>query len=326
VAVEGLHADHLLAKKEIFKRQFTLIKRLNKEPELAKSLLKNPGMGNFFKKVDGIYYGALYFYELYFNNINNIWLICSACNSKKSDEDAIDWLKNQWGFGEEFFEYLEYQNKVNENIGHISETKLGLAQIAIDWYWCRHGNYMLMSKKLLESIVFPLNSLNRQVDKIGQNNSSAGWHLYAQTEFTKATAQMKGLTSPPAEDEDIDSSTDTEDWRKKEVIDGKGELRKVNRSLHNKAVDKFAQGFSKNLYGFFKENLSIEAIKRDNERKNETDNKRANAHGVKRRNELDKKKPFKVRKKLYFEDIKTPEAKTNTVRKNDVAPLEKGFK
>ena len=63
-------------------------------------------MDKFFIKVGNTYYGTLFFYELYFNDIDNIWLICQACNLQKSDAEALNWIENQWPFKDEFLEYL----------------------------------------------------------------------------------------------------------------------------------------------------------------------------------------------------------------------------
>ena len=75
-------------------------------PAFANFLIQQPGMEKFFIKVEGKYQGTLFFYELYFNDIDNLWLICQSCNLQKSDEDTVKWLQEQWLYGKEFIEYL----------------------------------------------------------------------------------------------------------------------------------------------------------------------------------------------------------------------------
>ncbi len=65
-------ADHMHAKENIINRQKDLVKKLNDDQKFAKFIMKQDGMENFFVNVKGQYYGTLFFYELYFNDIDNI--------------------------------------------------------------------------------------------------------------------------------------------------------------------------------------------------------------------------------------------------------------
>lgn len=171
VCVEALQADHMQAKAEILKRQETLIKTLNENSALAEFIMKEPGMEKFFIKAsDEKYYGTLFFYELYFNDIDNIWLICQACNLHKSDADTLMWLKEQWLYGPEFLEYLarEKEKEKTHSKGILEKVgnQKGLAQVAIDWFWDRHANYISIQKTLLEEISVPIQILGQKIERV----------------------------------------------------------------------------------------------------------------------------------------------------------------
>jgi hypothetical protein len=136
VQVEALQADHLQAKEIIMKRQKELVERLNKDEEFAAYVFNLPGIEKFFVKIDNTIFGTLFYYELYFNDIDNIWLICEACNLHKSNKSSIPWLKGQWLYGEEFFDYLG-NNVNNERILTKTQDGKGLAEVAIQWFWDR---------------------------------------------------------------------------------------------------------------------------------------------------------------------------------------------
>lgn len=170
VKVESTQLDHMQSKANILKRQNDLIEKLNEDKEFASFLIKQPGMKKFFIKSGEKYYGTLLFYEVYFNDIDNLWLICSACNLQKSDSDTLDWLENQWLYGKEFLDYLakKGKSKSEKSDGILEKTKdkKGLAEVAIEWFWKRHANYISTSQTLYENVVTPIQILNKRIDHI----------------------------------------------------------------------------------------------------------------------------------------------------------------
>jgi hypothetical protein len=180
VNVSSLAADHVQAQKAIKERQKALIEKLNdkSEPEFAEFLMKQDGMDKFFVQWGGKYYGTLFFYEIYLNDIDNIWLICDACNRYKKDQDTVRWFKKQWLYGPEFLDYL---GKINdEGILLKAKDKKGLAQIAIEWFWTRHAHYISVAKTLFKDVTRPIQILNRHVDHvIGSGNQKRAERLQA---------------------------------------------------------------------------------------------------------------------------------------------------
>lgn len=165
VQVESLEADHVHAKSDIIARQMSLVNKLNTEPDFAEFVMKLDGINKFFVHIGGTYYGTLYFYELYFNDIDNIWLICGACNKHKSDKDPIAWFENQWPYGKEFFDYLS-ENVSDRGLLKKLETGEGLAQAAIAWFWSKQALYVSTSKIILNDIETPIKILGRKIGHI----------------------------------------------------------------------------------------------------------------------------------------------------------------
>jgi len=180
VSVSSLAADHIQAQKAIKERQKALIEKLNdkSEPEFAEFLMKQEGMNKFFVQWKGQYYGTLFFYEIYLNDIDNIWLICDACNRNKKDQDTIQWFEKQWLYGPEFIDYL---GKINDQgILLKAQDKQGLAQIAIEWFWTRHAHYISVAEKLFQDVTKPIRILNQQIDYVvGSGNQKRAERLQA---------------------------------------------------------------------------------------------------------------------------------------------------
>ena len=219
VKVTALASDHVQASSKIIDRQKDLVAKLNEDHDFADFLMQQPGMSKFFVKVqesnEDVYYGTLFFYELYFNDIDNIWLICQACNSQKSDDEALEWFKEKWLYGQEFLDYLG-KCKQKPNAGGILEKtkdKKGLATVAIDWFWDRHANYISISQRLHENVITPLQVLNKQVDRvIGLENKIRSERLEASLDarmlFTESIVKAPGLGMPKRTDESSHSSSD----------------------------------------------------------------------------------------------------------------------
>ncbi len=197
VKVESLQTDHLQAKEQILKRQKELIDLLNEKPEFAEFVMSLEGMDKFFvktvfpkkqkaktsekqNKTDETqtnkgkekYYGTLFFYELYFNDIDNLWLICQACNLHKGKQDTVKWLSKQWMYGRDFIKYLNSKLQENDEKG-IEErqtilkklaTGEGLATVAIKWFWKNHSTFISNAKEFFEDLQLPFKILNKQVD------------------------------------------------------------------------------------------------------------------------------------------------------------------
>ena len=105
--IRAMEADHAHVKKDIFARQKLLIKKLNSnlsassDAAFIEHIKKQSGSLENFNDLfkinpkTGKYMGTEYFYNLYYNDIENIWLICKAANNEKSSENLLETLKTE---------------------------------------------------------------------------------------------------------------------------------------------------------------------------------------------------------------------------------------
>jgi len=105
----SMEADHAFSYRQIRERQLAFLNFLNEHADFAHSFLAQPGMRKYFgkNKKDTIC-GTGYFYKACYNEMDNLWLLCHACNVKKSDRDPLTWLRDQEPyFGEAFITHMK---------------------------------------------------------------------------------------------------------------------------------------------------------------------------------------------------------------------------
>ncbi len=105
VRKSGVDVDHAIAHSYISKNQIALLKFLNKNKKFADALLVLSEISDFFQRdaTDGRIKGTGYFYKICYNDTENLWLLCHACNIHKSDGDSLEWFRKQKPyFGESF--------------------------------------------------------------------------------------------------------------------------------------------------------------------------------------------------------------------------------
>jgi hypothetical protein len=190
VRVESLQADHIEAKQQILKRQRSLVSRMNSDKRFAKLIKSLSGMDKFFIKAiigndkKAKWYGTLYYYTLYFNDIDNLWLICQACNLKKSNEKVFTWFQRQWPYGKDFLNYLQklsaqrsQNNKLSKFdmgiIQRVGKDQAGLASAAMKWFWKHHASYISNAKTFFEEVVNPIKILDRAIDELCMSSDAA---------------------------------------------------------------------------------------------------------------------------------------------------------
>lgn len=287
---------------------------LNKDKKFAESMMKLRGMDKFFVEVEGKFYGTLFFYELYFNDIENIWLICSACNLGKSNHDPIKWLKEQWLFGPEFIDYL---GKVNdEGILKKVQSKKGLALVAINWFWDRHANYITTLKKI-EGMVRHLKILNKKVDVIigaGKVKRAQRYlaHLDFRTEVVMNFLKAKGFKPPRTDSESVEIDSQSSDHVALEGSDS--DSLKPSVEQFRRAADATAKIAPSLIRGVLKEELRKESMK----------NKKGEEGSEKEVGKVEKEKQ-EVRSKRKREESETEledakESKRTKLDVNDAKP------
>lgn len=258
VLVESLQADHVDAKSTIMQRQQNLVNKLNEDEAFAKFLLSQPGMSKFFVYIDNPtfgptgYYGTLFFYEFFFNDIDNIWLICDACNLHKSNAEALAWFEKQWLYGQGFLEYIaDATNNNNTALIQKVKKKQGLAEVAIEWFWSNRANYISVAKNFYENVKIHIDILNQEL--VILRNSAGETQRYLR-KLASLEAKINYLTKintatiamPRADNESVCSGSNEGDYIK--VTDpNTGERVDVTEEQYRAATAKHAEELSKTL-------------------------------------------------------------------------------
>ncbi len=269
VDVSSLQLDHAQAKEEIQRRQRGLVAHLNNDPAFARFAMQLEGISKFFVKVKNQYYGTLFFYDLYFNDMDNLWMICGACNLHKSNQASLAWFKDQWLYGDEFINYV---GRLRDPI-ILTKTqhKQGLGEVAIQWYWDRHANYASISKRLMENIVTPIQLLNQRMDRVvglvraGADDRRLQRHM-ASLDFRVALlseiAAIKGIDMPRTGSESHHSSSDEENYIK--ITNEAGRVIPVTLDVYQRSTaefkGEFKEGIQKRLLDKLQKKIASEKI------------------------------------------------------------------
>ena len=101
------------------------------------------------------YYGTKLLYELVFNNNENLWLLCAACNTSKSDINIIQWFKGLTQFGSRFLKHLENQGIV-ELSSHKILNRKEMVQEAYQWINDQFSKYINLKQEMMQSVIKPI--------------------------------------------------------------------------------------------------------------------------------------------------------------------------
>jgi hypothetical protein len=117
VPKSGVDIEHAFSHSGIRANQTAFIKLLNDHPDFATQFLTQAEMGTLFKRGDSHRIKATgYFYKLCYNALGNLWLLCHACNIKKSDSASLDWFSAQPMFGRAFVDAVHEQGDLQNGI------------------------------------------------------------------------------------------------------------------------------------------------------------------------------------------------------------------
>ncbi len=110
-----LHADHLQPSENILARQLEMVRAMNLSPKFRLAVYtdiqsRRESKTDYFIETppNNTVVGTKYFYMLYHNCPQNLWLLKPSSNSGsgKGNHDALDWLRQHPLFGEEFIQTL----------------------------------------------------------------------------------------------------------------------------------------------------------------------------------------------------------------------------
>lgn len=115
----GTDIDHVFSYSKIRERQVELLKFLNSDLDFANIFIKEPGIDNFFDITAGTVQATRYFFKQCYNAIDNLMLLCHACNVKKSGADPLPSFEEKIFFGPEFIEDMQDRPDVGPKEGII---------------------------------------------------------------------------------------------------------------------------------------------------------------------------------------------------------------
>lgn len=225
VQIEALQADHADSADAILARQEILVEKLNENREFAEQVMAQPDSEKFFALINGKYQGTQYFYERYYNDINNIWLICQACNLHKTNKDPKDWFLQNKMFGEAFLKYIDDLGGLKGEglILKVGDNHKGLAETAISWFQEKQADFLKNKKLLYRDVIFDIENIILQAaHEVSKGCTEKSKVHFAQAQFKiaihniskniKFGIHIEGATPPSSQ-----SSTSDEDNEKLSV-------------------------------------------------------------------------------------------------------------
>jgi hypothetical protein len=206
----------------------------------------HPANDKYFKECDdGIIYGTKYFYQVYHNCIDNLWLISTAENTGigKGNQDSLLWLDGHSSFGQLFFKSKEVGGKETINQQSILYTTVDgrmLAQVAREWFKKTYANKIYavgyVRKNVLKITQDRLEKMSQQNELEGDSHKSKKLRMEEMAklallkyimEYKKSSAESSSGSSRRSSDASIPTSD--------------AEISNKNLSKMEKAIEKLAQ-------------------------------------------------------------------------------------
>lgn len=111
--------DHTVPFAYLRKKQIALLNYLNDplKVDFKISFLSVDNINDYFKEEAGIVKGTRRFFRLCYNDIDNLLLICHACNIDKGANDSLEWFRKQEPFlGERFVKAVNEAGGLHDGI------------------------------------------------------------------------------------------------------------------------------------------------------------------------------------------------------------------
>lgn len=212
IQIEAAQSDHLQPIQKIIQRQQYLINRLNEDKDFANEIMELPNMEDFFVSFNGKILGTKLFYDFYYNDIDNIWLICQACNLHKSSESPIKWLEEKWLYGKQFQQHVKDLGGVQNDGILIKIAGKGLAEVAIEWFWKNQSRYIENIKNLRENTINRIDKYNQKAARLvadGDLRKANEYYTKAEVRIilSNAMAHASGIDSAKTSGDSTPSSS-----------------------------------------------------------------------------------------------------------------------
>lgn len=213
-AIGDLQADHLQASEQIVARQQEMLMAMNVDPLFAAQMKSHPEANAYFKEENGIVYGTKYFYLVYHNCIDNLWLISAAANTGagKGNKDSIAWLKAHPRFGDAFFFSLGGEPSIDKTaILYITNQSKMLAQAAREWFLLTYGSEITAAKYVRRHISHPIKASLEELarEEPSRKNRNKAIHIMATMVLAELLLERRQSTTSSDSDKPSSSGTST---------------------------------------------------------------------------------------------------------------------
>jgi hypothetical protein len=221
VKVESLQSDHADSSSAIRSRQVEMVAALNNKPDVAARFIEFFKLDDLLVEYQNKIYGTLYFYERYYNDIENLWNICQTCNLHKSDKQALDWFASHEYFNKAFMDHLKELGLKEEGL-IITAGGKGLAEVALTWHREKFAEINSTTKIFYKEVVFEIQENFQKARQAIANKddmkaeaylvkAELDTHLASSFTKLKYKVHVKGSTPPPPSSPGSTGSTSDED-------------------------------------------------------------------------------------------------------------------
>ncbi len=203
--VGDLQADHLVTAEKIFERLLEMVEAMNLDPVFAAQRMAHPESQNyFFKDSDGQYHGTKYLYQIYFNAIDNLWLLSTSANTTATGKgtQGPEWLDTHPMFGQRFLD--EVGPLDNSTIIPLTSRGEMLAKVAREWFVKTYCASIEAGSHIKKEVAEPIRTLTDRLsgkqhpyDAGTKRASLAALTALAGAETIAKAAQTRFDTQPP---------------------------------------------------------------------------------------------------------------------------------
>lgn len=204
---------------------------MNVDPIFTQAMKKHPESEHYFiKGKDNLLYGTKYFYLVYHNCIDNLWLINTAANTGrgKGNEEALSWLRKHPRFGEAFFGSLGGEGAIDQStILYLTPEGNMLAQAARKWFQLTYKQEIAAMSYFKEQVLKPSKARLEKIphEKDSHQKKRMQLNMMARLSLAKIIMQHSSSSSQ-------DSSS----------------IPRADAEINEKNLQKMDQAMQKNIY------------------------------------------------------------------------------
>jgi hypothetical protein len=236
--------------------------------------------GHLLKDEDVSIKGTRYFYKICYNNYNNLWSVCHACNIEKSNKESLVWFKAQEHFGQKFVDEVNtaglFTGVIFDRVGgtsigvlpigkdradcQISTGGTGMGEYAKTWF-LKHHQPRIEAHRSFRQVVFAAfrNRLDGMLEPVSGNASRRRSELKSREEAAKIyTALISVRTKDYTHDSKSSEDSERRDDRTVQLVTAARASTYVShyvRDLESFLKKKYS-GDTRDIESFFKDLLA----------------------------------------------------------------------